>query len=453
YVDGRILDWVVAWDPGPRSNPVVATIAIFGLQSIVLGMVSPLAVKLLARSLERLGRVAGRLFAISTAGSIAGTFATAFFLIPELGTDQLIAALAVVLLVAAGAVALVERLGLPSVVTLALAGLAVGAVVSLEPQQRAGDTVAASQLQNWSPVYRQRGIDERQGPIDEQYEGYRILYSKDTQYHRVAVVEDESTRYLRFDASFQSGMFVDAPYETRFQYSDYLHLALAYRAEAQRILVIGLGGGSAPKRMWRDFPALRIDAVEIDPEVVDVAYRFFGLPRDDRLQVTAQDGRRFLVQNEGPWDAIVLDAFYADSIPFHLATREFFQLAQSRLKPGGVIVSNIIGAVEGPQSRLFRSMLRTFGTVFPTIAVHPVTETGDTDLGVVRNVIVVASDGAPPEKAFLQERWAEVRRQAPGAPDLEHAIDSRLERPIPTRDVPVLTDDYAPTDALLLLFG
>ena len=59
----------------------------------------------------------------------------------------------------------------------------------------------------------------------------------------------------------------------------------------------------------------------------------------------------------------------------------------------------------------------------------------------------------PPEKAFLQERWAEVRRQAPGAPDLEHAIDSRLERPIPTRDVPVLTDDYAPTDALLLLFG
>ncbi|HVM68314.1 MAG TPA: fused MFS/spermidine synthase [Gaiellaceae bacterium] len=452
YVDGRILDWVVAWDPGPRSNPVVATIAIFGLQSIVLGMVSPLAVKLLARSLERLGRVAGRLFAISTAGSIAGTFATAFFLIPELGTDQLIATLAVVLLVAAGAVALVERLALPSAVALALAGVSVAAVMALEPEQP-GSVVAASQLQNWSPVYRQRGLDERDASVEQQYAGYEILYAKDTQYHRVAVVEDDVARYLRFDNSFQSGMFVDDPYETRFAYSDYLHLGLAYRPESKRVLFVGLGGGSAPKRMWRDFPALRIDAVEIDPEVVDVAYRFFELPRDDRLQVTAQDGRRFLAQNEGPWDVIALDAFYADSIPFHLATREFLQLAQSRLAPGGVIVTNVIGAVEGPQSRLLRSMLRTYGTVFPSVAVHPVTEVGDEDLTSVRNVIVVASDGAMPQTDFLQSRWAELRRRAPGAPDLTRAIRNRVERTIPTADVPVLTDDYAPTDALLLLFG
>ena len=450
YVDGRILDWVVAWDPGPRSNPVVATIAIFGLQSIVLGMVSPLAVKLLARSLERLGRVAGRLFAISTAGSIAGTFATAFFLIPELGTDQLIATLAVVLLVAAGAVALVERLALPSAVALALAGVSVAAVMALEPEQP-GSVVAASQLQNWSPVYRQRGLDERDASVEQQYAGYEILYAKDTQYHRVAVVEDDVARYLRFDNSFQSGMFVDDPYETRFAYSDYLHLGLAYRPESKRVLFVGLGGGSAPKRMWRDFPALRIDAVEIDPEVVDVAYRFFELPRDDRLQVTAQDGRRFLAQNEGPWDVIALDAFYADSIPFHLATREFLQLAQSRLAPGGVIVTNVIGAVEGPQSRLLRSMLRTYGTVFPSVAVHPVTEVGDEDLTSVRNVIVVASDGAMPQTDFLQSRWAELRRRAPGAPDLTRAIRNRVERTIPTADVPVLTDDYAPTDALILV--
>ncbi|MBA3348166.1 MAG: fused MFS/spermidine synthase, partial [Actinobacteria bacterium] len=95
FVDGWLLERVVSWNPGPRLNPVVATIAIFGLPSIVLGTVSPIAVKLLARSLERLGRTAGRLFAISTAGSIAGTFATAFWLIPELGTDQLLAAGAV----------------------------------------------------------------------------------------------------------------------------------------------------------------------------------------------------------------------------------------------------------------------------------------------------------------------------------------------------------------------
>ena len=451
FVDGWILEQVVRWNPGPRLNPVVATIAIFGLPSVVLGTVSPIAVKLLARSLERLGRTAGRLFAVSTAGSIAGTFATAFFLIPELGTDQLIATLAVVLLLAAAAVALVERLVIPSLLSLVVAAASFAAVLSLAPDQ--GGTVAASQLQNWSPVYRQRGAESRTGAPEAGQEGYELLYAKDSRYHRIAVVEDGDSRYLRFDSSFQSGMYQDDPYETRFEYSDYLQLSLAYNADARNVLFIGLGGGSAPKRMWRDFPSVRFDAVEIDPDVVDVAYRFFELPRDERLDVEVEDGRRYLVQNDGPWDAIVIDAFYSDSIPFHLATQEFLDLARSRLAPGGVIVTNIIGAVGGAESRLFRSMLRTYRAVFPTVAVHPVRVEGDTNLGGVRNVILVAGEGAAPSKGFLTERWREVRRRSPGAPDLTTALQDRVDRPIPTNDVPVLTDDYAPTDALLLLFG
>jgi spermidine synthase len=451
FVDGWILEQVVSWNPGPRMNPVVATIAIFGAPSVVLGTVSPIAVKLLARSLERLGRTAGRLFAVSTAGSIAGTFATAFFLIPELGTDQLIATLAVVLLLAAAAVALVERLVLASVLSLVVAAASFGAVVSLAPDQ--GGIVAASQLQNWSPVYRQRATEDRSGAPTEGQEGYELRYAKDSRYHRIAVVDDTDSRYLRFDSSFQSGMYLDDPYKTRFEYSDYLHLGLTYNADARSVLFIGLGGGSGPKRMWRDFPAVRFDAVELDPDVVDVAYRFFELPRDERLNVEVEDGRRYLVQNEGPWDVIVVDAFYSDSIPFHLATREFLELARSRLAPGGVVVTNIIGSTGGSDSRLLRSMLRTYRTVFPTVAVHPVRVEGDTNLGGIRNVIFVAGEGAAPSTQFLIERWNEVRRQAPGAPDLTTAIRDRADRPIPTNDVPVLTDDYAPTDALLLLFG
>jgi spermidine synthase len=451
FVDGWILEQVVSWNPGPRLNPVVATIAIFGAPSVVLGTVSPIAVKLLARSLERLGRTAGRLFAVSTAGSIAGTFATAFFLIPELGTDQLIATLAVVLLLAAAAVALVERLILASVLSLVVAAASFGAVVSLAPDQ--GGIVAASQLQNWSPVYRQRANEDRTGAPTEGQEGYELRYAKDSRYHRIAVVDDTDSRYLRFDSSFQSGMYLDDPYKTRFEYSDYLHLGLTYNADARNVLFIGLGGGSGPKRMWRDFPAVRFDAVELDPDVVDVAYRFFELPRDERLNVEVEDGRRYLVQNEGPWDVIVVDAFYSDSIPFHLATREFLELARSRLAPGGVVVTNIIGSTGGSDSRLLRSMLRTYRTVFPTVAVHPVRVEGDTNLGGIRNVIFVAGEGAAPSTQFLIERWNEVRRQAPGAPDLTTAIRDRADRPIPTNDVPVLTDDYAPTDALLLLFG
>jgi spermidine synthase len=249
-------------------------------------------------------------------------------------------------------------------------------------------------------------------------------------------------------------MYRDDPYRTRFAYSDYLQLAFAYQPEAKRILFVGLGGASAQKRTWRDFPSVRIDTVELDPEVVKAAYRWFELPRDPRLQVEVQDGRRFLAANEGPWDAIVVDAFYSDSIPFHLATREFLELARSRLTAGGVLVSNIIGAVRGPQSRLFRSMLRTYRSVLPTVAIHPVSEgTDDLDLAQVRNIIVVAGEGAAPPKAFLRERWAELRKASPGAPDLDRAIRNRVDVAVATDDVPVLTDDYAPTDALLLLFG
>jgi spermidine synthase len=451
FVDGWILDRVVDWDPGPRLNPVIATILLFGVPSIVLGSVSPVAVRLKAHSLDSLGRTAGRLFALSTAGSIAGTFLTSFWLIPELGTDQVLASAAVALILAAAAVALVEGLPLAFALALALAGASVGAVVSLAPDK--GGTVAASQLRNWSPVYRQRSLEERTGGIEESQSGYEIVHTKDSQYHRIAVVEDDDSRYLRFDSSFQSGMYKDDPYRTRFEYSDYLQLPLAYRPDTRRILYVGLGGGSAPKRTWRDFPATRIDVVELDPEVVDVAYEYFAVPRDPRLRVEVEDGRRFLAANDGPWDAIVIDAFYSDSIPFHLATREFLELARSRLAPGGVVSTNIIGAVRGADSRLFRSMLRTYRAVFPTVAIHPVLSKGERDLTGIRNVILVAGDGAAPSKEFLQERWSELRRQSPGAPDLTAAITGRVDTPVATEDVPVLTDDYAPTDALLLLFG
>jgi spermidine synthase len=448
FADGWVLARLVDWDPGPRLNPLLATIFLFGAQSVLLGTASPIAVRLLGRSVERLGRTAGRLFAVSTAGSIAGTFATSFWLIPELGTDQVLASAAVALMLAAAAVAVVERLLVAGLLTLVLAGAGVGAVVSLQPEQ--GGTVSASQLQNWSPVYRSRASTRDQGSIEDAQAGYTILHTEDSQYHRIAVVEDELSRYLRFDSSFQSGMFKDDPFATRFDYADYLQLPFAYRPQTRRVLYIGLGGGSAPKRTWRDFPAARIDAVELDPAVVDVAYEFFALPRDPRLRVVTEDGRRFLARNEGPWDAIVIDAFYSDSIPFHLATREFLELARSRLAPGGTVATNIIGAVRGAESRLFRSMLRTYRAVFPTVAVHPV---GQEAPDAIRNIVLVAGDAAAPSKPFLRERWAEVRRRAPGAPNLRDAIDGRVDAPIGTEDVPVLTDDYAPTDALLLLFG
>jgi spermidine synthase len=444
-VDQTVLEAIVEWDAGPRMNPLLATIALFGIPSVVLATASPIAVRLRARSVDTVGATAGRLYALSTAGSIAGTLLTAFLLIPEIGTNQLLGLLATALFVAAGLVALGEWM-LPAVAAIALliAGSA-AATVALDPEQ--GGRLSGAAAQNWSPLYRLRGAEDIvQAPPG----GFRLLYSKNTRYHGLTVVEDNEARHLRFESSFQSGMFLDDPYRTRYRYSDYLQLALAYNQGARRILMIGLGGGSAPKRMWRDFPELELEVVELDPVVRDVAYRFFELPRSPRLHVSVEDGRRYLQRNSERWDAIMVDAYFSDALPFHLTTVEFLELARSRLNPGGVIVSNIIGSVAGPTSKLFRSMYRTYRAVFPTVTVHPVNEFGggETDL---KNLIVVAGEGAAPDKSVLQERWRAIRARSRRIADLTTAIRDRHDRPIPTRDVPFLTDDFAPTDALLFI--
>ena len=338
-VDGWVLERVVEWDPGPRWNPLVATIALFGLPSIVLATATPIAVRLRARSITSVGKTAGRLFAVSTAGSIAGTFATAFFLIPELGTNQLLGVLATSLFVAAGLVALGERL-LAAGPRRRRAHRRLGlATIELEPKQ--GGRLSGVAAQNWSPRFRELG--ERQVAVPS--DGFELVYSKNTRYHGLTVVDDGDSRFLRFESSFQSGMYLDDPFRTRFDYTDFLQLPLAYSPGVRKILFIGLGAGSVQKRMWRDFPELDLETVELDPVVRDVAYRYFRLPRNSRLQVAVEDGRRFLQRDDERWDAIVIDAYFSDSLPFHLTTIEFLELARSRLRPGGVIASNLIGSI------------------------------------------------------------------------------------------------------------
>jgi spermidine synthase len=183
-----------------------------------------------------------------------------------------------------------------------------------------------------------------------------------------------------------------------------------------------------------------------------VAYRYFELPRDPRLQVAIDDGRRYLVRNGKRWDAIIIDAFFSDAIPFHLFTAEFLELARSRLNPSGVILTNTIGAIAGDQSRLFRSIYRTYRSVFPTVVVHPtILGNDESDDTVLRNLILVATEQAAPSKPFLVERWQQIAARFPRVPDLRGRIEQRHDRPISLDGVPTLTDQYAPTDALLLI--
>jgi spermidine synthase len=452
-LDEPVLELVVRLDPGPRLDPLLAAVVLFGPASVVLAAVTPIAIRLRSRSVASSGGTAGNLFALSTLGSITGTFATAFFLVPELGTDQVLGLGAVALLATAGVLAAFDRRPVTAIAGVALAAIA--GVIAFASAPRAGETLTATQATNWSPLYRERGygyLDARDPGANVTPPELRVRFAEDTRYHRLSVVEDATTRYLRFDNSLQSAMYVREPFRTRFRYTDLFHLSLAYNPTARRVLFIGLGAGSSPKQMWRAFPDAQIDVVELDPVVVDVGYRWFHMPRDRRLRVHVGDGRRFLVDRSQRWDAIVIDAFFADAIPFHLVTRQFMELVRARLAPGGVVVTNSIGALEGRGSRLFRSILRTYHTTFPTVLVHPAILPGDRGADAYRNLIIVASDQAAPLPRLVADRWDAVRRRHPLAPPLRKAILDRYDEPIPVDDVPTLTDEYAPTDALLLLF-
>ncbi len=278
--------------------------------------------------------------------------------------------------------------------------------------------------------------------------GFRIVYEADSVYHHIIVAEDDSARYLRFDRSFQSGMYLNNPFESPFLYAAYAHLGLIFQPQANRVLMIGLGGGSVQKRFRRDYKDMSIDVAELDPAVVDVAKRYFAVQEDERLRITVQDGRLFLRRTQQRYDMIILDAYFADSIPFHLATTEFVQLAKSRLAPGGVIVSNIIGAQEGPRSALFRAMYRTFGTEFRGLYSFPTAYRPYLDPETLRNIILVASDERGLTGGEIIARARQVAPRVTYPLFLKYAADY-YALPIPTSDVPVLTDDYAPVDTLL----
>ena len=162
-------------------------------------------------------------------------------------------------------------------------------------------------------------------------------------------------------------------------------------------------------------PQLRLQAVELDPVVVDVAYKYFGLPRDPRLQVDVGDGRQFLAGDEKRWDVIVIDAFFADAIPAHLVTQEFLALVRSRLAPGGVVVTNAIGAI-GARLEALPLDLQDLPDRVPVRARapgDPPRRQGDEQF---RNLILIATEKATPAGRSSPTAGTKLRARTRASP-------------------------------------
>ncbi|MGE5589830.1 MAG: fused MFS/spermidine synthase [Bacillota bacterium] len=420
---------------GPRLAPLLASLALFFGPGVLMGMVSPLAIRLRAKGVERLGQDAGGLYALSTAGSIAGTLLTSFWLVPAMGSRALLGVLGLTLLLLAGGYAVSHRRLAEGAVAAVLAAATLLAAV---PTSVPGAPAEPGGAQGAKVMERMGG----------QLVEMTTVLEVDSLYHHIRVMDDGQSRYLRFDDSWQSGMYLDDPFRTRFLYTDYFTLPYALGLTPKKVLFIGLGGGSTPKHYWKMDPEVQVDVAEIDPEVVRVARRYFALPDDPRLTVTAQDGRLFLEQSQEKYDLIALDAYYADSIPFQLTTREFLEIVKAHLAPGGVVAANLIGAYEGPKSQLYRSFEKTFSAVFPTLYSFPLYWRNDPD--TVRNIMLLATE----EKRQSPERLAAAADRvgaSVGVPELGAYARTLYQEPLETDDVPLLTDDHAPVDRLLYL--
>jgi spermidine synthase len=238
------------------------------------------------------------------------------------------------------------------------------------------------------------------------------------------------------------------PTALRLIYSRYTSLGFAFRPDAKKMLIIGVGGGSIPKKVQKEFPNMEIDAVEIDPEVIKIAKDHFNIKEGKNLRLHALDGRLFLTRTQNQYDIILLDAYFTDAIPFHLTTREFFELAQKKLTPNGIIVANLISAVTGPSGKIVRAFVRTQRQIFPQTYVFAARRPDNVSLDTIQNVIVVATrDKQRLDIKEIVKRAAAIDKGLFPDPIQDIAV-AYFDRPIP-EDVPILTDDYAPTDDLL----
>jgi len=409
-----VIPWVkdpilrAALSLGLRAGALAAATAIFFPSLFLLGCVSPYIVKIAAREIQSIGRTVGVLAAVSTVGSFLGTVLTGFVLITAFGVGRIFLVVGALLLVLSGSYfALFRRrfwLLAPALAALLL------------PQRtalRSGVTADGSVVQE--------------------------LYKTDSFYGHLDVLDihraRSMTRAIIVDGAFQGG--VDLPTGlSAYPYPYFLEfLPYGLNAQGRRCLVVGLGAGVVPA--WYEHRGVTTDVVEIDPEVLEVAQRYFGLALSGRVAV--DDARHFLNVNREKYDFIVLDAFAGDTFPGHLLTREALSLVAGSMAPGAVLALNLVAGL-APGDQLAPSVVRTLGTLFDQVEVRPLFNPRTRRFG---NTEIVAYQG-PPRRLQL-----ELLEKLPVVPEARWAMPFLgWTLQIPAGDGLVLTDDYSPLEAM-----
>jgi spermidine synthase len=395
---GAAVDALDAISAGAFVGSLVGVTVLVATPVLVSGAVAPYALRLAVSDVAQAGTVSGRLYAISTVGSLLGTFSSALLFIPLIGTRRTFVLFGLALvLIAVWGLARRRLLLAPAALALALA-LPAGTVK--------GETDA----------------------------GARVIHEADTEYQYARVVQDANgTRTLELNEG-QAVHSLKAPhsYLTDNYWDEALVLPLAALGRPpRRLAILGNAAGTTARAYGHFFPRTAIDAVEIDGELTAIGRRYFDL-RAPRLRTITADARPFLRRTTARYDAILVDAYRQPYIPFYLATKEFFALARDRLRPGGVVLVNV-GHPEGSR-RLERVLGATMGSVFATVLRDPSEDV---------NTQMLATAG--------EASGARLRALVPSLPrelrPVARATAARLRPRIPGGRV--YTDDVAPVEWLI----
>lgn len=390
---------------------VLLTAALFFVPSLILGMVTPVVIKLNLRDLAHAGNVVGKIYAVSTAGSIFGTFITGFVLIQLLGTRSVVLIVSLVLVAMAFAFGSVWRARLPGI---GLSAILAG-VISFSVLSDALD----------SPCQ-----------VESNYFCIKV---------RATDLDDREVRVLSLDALVHSYVDVDDPTYMRYSYEKvFADLAtfVGAREPPMNVLFIGGGGYTMPRFLETAYPNSTLQVAEIDPEVTRAAIEYLGLGRNSRI-VTHNEDARTLMQGLAPgtFDLIMGDAFNDVSVPYHLTTLEFNRSVRDLLTEDGVYAVNIVDKMHS--GKFLRAFEKTMRQVFPYVYVLR-----DNDLWASndRYTFVVVGSRLP-----LSHESIAIANLMEGKPlvVLRFMPSESFRRWSTAETAVVLTDDFVPVDGML----
>lgn len=308
-----------------------AIVLLFALPVILLGMVSPFIIRIATKDIQTAGQVAGGLYAWSTMGSIVGTFASAFFIVPFLGSRETI-------FISAALLALIGIVGMKRYAYTIVLVLPMVLYFWFSQQPLRAD---AAVLEEGETLYQYYAVSDASDRLLLQYN------------------EGLGTQSLYMKTGVLTG-----------NYYDYVALAPSLRPGSTSAVVLGLAGGTLTRQLTTYYPDLQVTGVEIDPEIITVAQRWFDLATQP-VTVVVDDGRNFMHTTNDHYDLVFIDVFANEYyIPWHMTTVEFFETVTAHQPQDGVMAMNI--GSNGETSQLFQAMLTTLQQVYPYVYTVPV---------------------------------------------------------------------------------